>query len=569
MVRPVVNLIAGTLFYGGIMHVINIDHLTINHAGRVIFEDLTWAVGDKDRVGLVGPNGAGKSSLLKAIIGEVTPDSGSIVLLRGTSTGYLPQLVDLPPSQTLLQAASKLPPELAEVEARLNLCQAQLADPAVYSNDSKLTRVLEQQEKALAEYDALDGPRHASRVRELLAHLGFDENDYDLPTESLSGGQKKLVLLVRLAAAVPAVLLLDEPDNHLDLDAKRRLESFIQNYPGAVVIVSHDRYLLDEVVTHVAELEDGKLTSYAGNYTAYATERELRRLKQQQMYVAQQKRIQQIEAAIHEWEMKARADLNERHARQARSRRKMLDRMEERGDVIDKVVERRTMEAQFDGWRGSTKALELIELAMGFGDDLLFLDLNFLLRHGERVGLIGPNGAGKSVLFRLILGRMQPLEGRIKTGPSTRIGYYSQEHETLSDWLDRTPLDRVRDVRPMPEGEAVAFLLKFQFKYEQLRLPIRALSGGERSRLQLAVLMQERPNLLLLDEPTNNLDIPSTEALESALEDFDGAILTISHDRYFLDRTVDRVVELDDGALSSFPGGYSDYLLATGRVASL
>lgn len=551
------------------MHVINIDHLTINHAGRVIFEDLTWAVGDKDRVGLVGPNGAGKSSLLKAIIGEVTPDSGSIVLLRGTSTGYLPQLVDLPPSQTLLQAASKLPPELAEVEARLNLCQAQLADPAVYSNDSKLTRVLEQQEKALAEYDALDGPRHASRVRELLAHLGFDENDYDLPTESLSGGQKKLVLLVRLAAAVPAVLLLDEPDNHLDLDAKRRLESFIQNYPGAVVIVSHDRYLLDEVVTHVAELEDGKLTSYAGNYTAYATERELRRLKQQQMYVAQQKRIQQIEAAIHEWEMKARADLNERHARQARSRRKMLDRMEERGDVIDKVVERRTMEAQFDGWRGSTKALELIELAMGFGDDLLFLDLNFLLRHGERVGLIGPNGAGKSVLFRLILGRMQPLEGRIKTGPSTRIGYYSQEHETLSDWLDRTPLDRVRDVRPMPEGEAVAFLLKFQFKYEQLRLPIRALSGGERSRLQLAVLMQERPNLLLLDEPTNNLDIPSTEALESALEDFDGAILTISHDRYFLDRTVDRVVELDDGALSSFPGGYSDYLLATGRVASL
>lgn len=551
------------------MHVINIDHLTINHAGRVIFEDLTWAVGDKDRVGLVGPNGAGKSSLLKAIIGEVTPDSGSIVLLRGTNTGYLPQLVDLPPGQTLLQAASKLPPELAEVEARLNRYQAQLADPAVYSNDSKLTRVLEQQEKALAEYDALDGPRHASRVRELLAHLGFDENDYDLPTESLSGGQKKLVLLVRLAAAVPAVLLLDEPDNHLDLDAKRRLESFIQNYPGAVVIVSHDRYLLDEVVTHVAELEDGKLTSYAGNYTAYATERELRRLKQQQMYVAQQKRIQQIEAAIHEWEMKARADLNERHARQARSRRKMLDRMEERGDVIDKVVERRTMEAQFDGWRGSTKALELIELAMGFGDDLLFLDLNFLLRHGERVGLIGPNGAGKSVLFRLILGRMQPLEGRIKTGPSTRIGYYSQEHETLSDWLDRTPLDRVRDVRPMPEGEAVAFLLKFQFKYEQLRLPIRALSGGERSRLQLAVLMQERPNLLLLDEPTNNLDIPSTEALESALEDFDGAILTISHDRYFLDRTVDRVVELDDGALSSFPGGYSDYLLATGRVASL
>jgi len=202
---------------------------------------------------------------------------------------------------------------------------------------------------------------------------------------------------------------------------------------------------------------------------------------------------------------------------------------------------------------------------MGFGDDLLFLGLDLLVRHGERVGLIGPNGAGKSVLFRLILGQEQPLEGQIRIGPSTRIGYYSQEHETLSDWLDRTPIDRIRDVRPMPEGEAVAFLLKFQFQYEQLRMPVRALSGGERSRLQLAVLMQERPNLLLLDEPTNNLDIVSTEALESALEDFDGAILTISHDRYFLDRTVDRVVELKDGTLTSFPGGYTDYLESISR----
>jgi ATP-binding cassette subfamily F protein 3 len=196
---------------------------------------------------------------------------------------------------------------------------------------------------------------------------------------------------------------------------------------------------------------------------------------------------------------------------------------------------------------------------MGFGDDLLFVDVNFLIRHGERVGLVGPNGAGKSVLFRLILGQHQPLDGQIKVGPSTRIGYYSQEHETLGGWFQRTSLERVRDVRPMSEGEAVSFLLKFQFKYEQVRMPISAFSGGERSRLQLAVLMLEQPNLLLLDEPTNNLDIPSVEALESALDDFDGAILTISHDRYFLDRVVDRVLELD-GGLRSFEGGYTDYL---------
>ena len=542
------------------MHIINVNNITINHAGREIFAGLTWAIGDRDRVGLVGPNGAGKSSLLKAILGEVTPDSGVITRLRGVTLGYLAQQIELEPGQRLIDAAMALPPELAAVEAELTRIQARLSDPAVYEDERKLARVLDQQERALVQFDRLGGPQHESKVRELLAHLGFDEGDYDLPTETLSGGQKKLVMLARLAAELPSVLLLDEPDNHLDVEAKGRLEQFIHNFPGAVVIVSHDRYLLDEVVTQIAELENGTLTIYAGNYTAYTNERELRRLRQAQMYIAQQKRIQQIEEAIHEWEMKARSDLNERHARQAASRRKMLARMEENGEMIERVYERRPMEVQLEGWRGSTKALEFKNLCMGFEDDWLFVDLNFLLRHGERVGLVGPNGVGKSVLFRLVMGMYDPLDGEIKTGPSTRIGYYSQEHETLQGWLDRTPLERVRDVKPMSEGEAVAFLLKFQLKYEQLGLPIRGMSGGERSRLQLAVLMLEKPNLLLLDEPTNNLDIPSIEALESALDDFDGALLTISHDRYFLDRVVERVVELNDSGLREFVGGYTDYL---------
>ena len=548
------------------MHIININNITINHAGRQIFSELTWAIGDRDRVGMVGPNGAGKSSLLKAIMGEVQPDTGSISRLRGVTVDYLPQQVELTPGRTLLAEALTPPAELAAVEAELSRIEAQLGDPAVYDNEGKLTRVLRHQEKVLLDYERLGGPRHESRVKELLAHLGFNAGDYDLPTDTLSGGQKKLVMLARLAAEMPSVLLLDEPDNHLDLTAKHHLENFMKSYAGSVVIVSHDRYLLDAVALEIAELEDGKLNLYAGNYTAYATEREIRRMRQQQMYIVQQKRIQQIEDAIKEWELKARNDLNERHARQAASRRKMLARMEENGDMVDRVHERRQMELQLDGWRGSTKALEIINLGMGFGDDLLFVDLNLLVRHGERVGLIGPNGAGKSVLFRLILGQYEPLDGLIKVGPSTRIGYYSQEHETLSDWLERTPLDRVRDIKPMSEGEAVSFLLKFQLKYDQLRMPVGTMSGGERSRLQLAALMLEQPNLLLLDEPTNNLDIPSTEALETALEDFEGAILTISHDRYFLDRTIDRVVELDDGALRTFPGGYTEYLAATGRT---
>ncbi len=548
------------------MHIINIDHITVNHAGREIFRDLTWAIGDRDRIGLVGPNGAGKSSLLKAIAGEVRLDTGAVGIQRGIRVGYLPQDVHPPAGRTLIDEAMTPPPELAAVEADLSRIETTLSDPSVYNDERKLARALERQERVLLEYERLGGPRHAARVKELLSRLGFTFGDYNLPTETLSGGQKKLAALVRLAAQQPEVLLLDEPDNHLDLSAKRGLESFIRDYPGAVIIVSHDRYLLDEVVTHIAELDSGKLTAFPGNYTAYANELALRRLRQQQMYIAQQKRIAQVEAFIHEAEQKAKADLNERHARQAASRRKMLARMEEKGEVIERVVDKRKMDLQFDGWRGSTKALEAVKLAMGFDDDLLFLDVNLLVRHGERVGLIGPNGAGKSVLFKLILGELEPLSGTVKIGPNSRIGYYSQEHQTLSAWLGRSPLDLVRDIKPMPEGDAVAFLLKFLFKYEQLRMPIGGFSGGERSRLQLACLMLQNPNLLLLDEPTNNLDIPSVEVLESALEDFEGAILAISHDRYFLDRVVDRVEELDNGALRAYPGGYSDYLRMRDRV---
>lgn len=548
------------------MHIINIDHLAINHAGREIFCDLSWAISDRERTGLVGPNGAGKSSLMKALAGVYQPDGGTINALRGVRVGYLPQEVELKAGRTLWEESRTPPPELAAVEAELTRIGNSLGDSAVYGDEAKLTRVLARQEAALAEFEKLGGLRHEARVKELLMRLGFTKSDYSLATESLSGGQKKLARLVQLAIEQPDVLLLDEPDNHLDLEAKRHLEGFIRDYEGAVIIVSHDRYLLDEVATQIAELDNGQLTLYPGNYSQYATEVELRRLRQQQMYVAQQKKITQIEANIKEWLEKAKADLNERYARQAHSRQKMLDRMEANGEVIERVVDRKKMDLQIEGSRGSNRALELANLAMGFGDDLLFLDLNMQLWHGERVGLIGPNGAGKSVLFKLILGEMEPLDGQIKVGPSNKIGYYSQEHQTLTNFLHRSPLELVRDVKPMHEGEAVAFLLKFLFKYDQLRLPISGFSGGERSRLQLACLMLQKPNLLLLDEPTNNLDIYAVEVLESALEDFEGAILTISHDRYFLDRVVDRVVELNDGSLRGYPGGYTDYLKASGRI---
>lgn len=549
------------------MHVIQLHHITINFAGRVIFSDLNWAIGDRDRIGLVGPNGAGKSSLFKVITGDVQLDEGTIVIARGCSIGYLPQDIQLTSERTVLDEVLTLPPTLAEVEAWLTDIEHQLADPAVYNDAERLAQVLEQQENALEQYERLGGPSFENTARELLLRLGFTPDDFDLPTSALSGGQKKLIALIKLVIEAPDILLLDEPDNHLDLTGKRRLEKFLRSYPGAVVIISHDRYLLDDVAAQIAELENGTLTIYHGNYTAYTTERELRRLRQQQMYDAQQKEIARIEAAIARFELWASLVVNERHIKQARSRRKMLERMEANGEIIEKVTERRQMNLQLNGWRGSTKSLEITDLTMAFDDDdFLFLDLNLLLRHGERVGLIGPNGAGKSVLFRIILNELAPLAGEVVIGPSTRIGYYAQEHQTLASWLERTPLDLIRNTVAKSEDSAVTFLLKFLFTYDQTRQPIGTMSGGERSRLQLACLMLQQPNLLLLDEPTNNLDIPSMEVLEQALDDFEGALLVISHDRYFLDQTVDRVIELKDGELQTYLGGYTDYLVATGQL---
>jgi ATP-binding cassette subfamily F protein 3 len=434
-----------------------------------------------------------------------------------------------------------------------------------------LGRVLAAHARAQAAFEELDGYRYENRAREALRTLGLSQSDFYLPIPALSGGQKKLVGLAKLLAvgadasspdsAGRSLLLLDEPDNHLDLAGKTYLERFIASFPGTVIIVSHDRYLLDRTVTHIAEVEDHRLTLYPGIYSAYAIEKQLRLLRQQQRYEAQQKEIARIEAAIARFEHWASLVVEERHARQARSRRKMLERMER---VEKPVLERQRMGLELNGWRGSQKVLEILDLDKAFpgtlaeGDEQIVLaGLNLLLWHGQRVGLLGPNGAGKSVLFRCILGQEEPSGGVIKIGPSVKMGYYAQEHETLDP--DRTLLEEVRQVRPMYEQQAVRHLGRFLFPYEMVRNRVRDLSGGERSRLQLAKVMLSDANFLLLDEPTNNLDLPSCEVLENALDEFEGTVLVISHDRYFLDRVVERIVELEDGTLAEYPGDYTFY----------
>ena len=548
------------------MHILRVNSIAVNLAGREIYRDLSWVIGDRDRVALVGPNGAGKSTLFKVLLGEIEPDRGHVARQSGVRIGYLPQDIELPAGKTLIETAMIKPQELAEVEAELQLIEAQLADPEVYGDERRLAQTLEKHEAQLVLFERMNGNRHESRVRELLAMLRFSSDSYDLPTEALSGGQKKLVALVQLAVSAPDILLLDEPDNHLDVSGKNQLERFILNYRGSVVIVSHDRYLLDEVATEIVELENGKLTVYHGNYSYYVNERELRRLRQQQQYVTQQKEIARIEEMIERFERWAKQVLSRKHMLAARQRRRMLEKMEAGGEIIERVDDPTLMNFKVTGWRGSKKVLELIDVAMAFDEESLFCDANLLLRHGERVGVIGPNGAGKTVLLKLILGEREPSAGAIKVGPSIRIGYYSQEHQTLEGWLDKTPLDLIRNIQNSSENSAVNFLLRMAFSYEQVRQPIRTLSGGERSRLQLALVMLRQPNLLLLDEPTNNLDIPSVEVVEDALDDFVGTVLIVSHDRYFLDQTVDRLAVLEDGVMREYPGGYTDYLQAEGRL---
>ena len=542
------------------MQIVQLSNLTVDYVGQEIFRNLSWSIDDRDRVGLVGPNGAGKSTLMRVLSGDLTPDAGKITLHGDISIGRLPQHLEFPSSQTVWQVASTLPPKLVAVERQLSQIEAKLAEPAVYNDERKLTRTMEQQEAVLVEYERLGLAKFESRVLRVLAQLGFSEADHDLPVSAISGGQKKLLAVAQLALEMPDVLLLDEPDNHLSITAKRNLESFIHGYPGAVILISHDRYLLDEVVTHIAALENGQLSSYPGNYTRYTTQRELEQLRQQQAYVTQQKQIAKIEAAIARFELWASLVIDERHIRQARSRRKMLERMEERGEIVEKVRERRLMDLQIAGHRGSKKALEIKNLAVSFDDDFVLLDVNLIVRHGERVGLIGANGAGKSVLFKTILGEVEPLSGQVVVGNSTKIGYYAQEHQTLDAYLHRTPVELVQETAPMTEGNAVARLLQFAFDYDQARQPIGTMSGGERSRLQFMRLMLQQPNLLLLDEPTNHLDIASVEVLENALEDFEGAVLTISHDRYFLDHAIDQIAHLEDGTLTLHPGNYTDYV---------
>jgi ATP-binding cassette, subfamily F, member 3 len=523
------------------------------YGGRAVLRGLDLKVNAGARIGLVGTNGAGKSTVLRILAGTEEVDGGEVVRRRGLDVASLPQYVE-GDERTPMDIVRAARPEILELQRDLDACGEQLGSPEVASDLRRMQRVLERQERLLRRFTELGGPGFEGEARGYLGSLGLGDGDAGRPMRDLSGGQRKLAVLASCLARRPDVLLLDEPEAHLDAGRRELLEAIVRAFDGAVVIVSHDRYLLDETVGEIAELEEGRITMWPGNYSAYSVARELKLMRQRQLYVAQQKEIARLEEAIRRFKLWASLVPNERHIKQARNKQRQIDQMDK---VERPVLERRKMSLDLRGRvRGGKKVIDLRNVGIAFDDDTVLIDVDLTVERGERLGIVGPNGAGKSVLAKLLAGLLSPTEGERWAGPSIDIGYLAQNDEPPQG---ATPLGLVRDARPMYEGDAVKLLGRFLFRYEQVREPVTALSGGERTRLQLLLIMLREPNCLVLDEPTNHLDIDSLEILEAELERFDGTVVFVSHDRYFLDRIADGIVEVRDGEVHRHAGGYTDW----------
>ena len=525
---------------------------------RAILRGLDLDVEAGSRIGILGPNGGGKSTLLRIVAGFDQPDAGTVTMRRGLVLAHLPQIVD-GDERDALSTVRAARPELAALEAELHAAEAKLADPRLASDLDAMTRALAHQERLLARWSEAGGDRAEGEALGHLRALGVAFAG--VPTRELSGGQRKLVALAACLARRPDVLLLDEPEAHLDMARREQLGELLADFAGAVVMVSHDRHLLDQTVSEIAELDRGTVRMWPGAYSAYAVARRLELERQRQAYVTQQKEIARLEDAVRRFRHWAHIRVNERAAKQARVKQMQIDRMEK---VERPVLERRRMAlALRSGSRGGQRVLALEGVDASYGDDPVLLDVDLVVARGERVGVVGPNGGGKTTLLRILAEDLAPGAGPRWAGDGITVGYLSQAAGALPD--EATVLDALRAGRSLAEDAAVRLLMGFLFDYEQCRRPVATLSGGERTRLAFLCLMQDAPNCLVLDEPTNHLDVDSIEALEDALERYDGTVVAVSHDRYFLDRIADRIVLVADGEVRAFEGGWSanaDYVLA-------
>jgi ATP-binding cassette subfamily F protein 3 len=525
------------------------------HGGNQIFEDVSFVLQEGQRAALIGDNGTGKSTLFRLLTKELVPQGGAVTHQRGLSIGHLRQESALDPARTVREIVATAAGDPDALEFRLLEIEEQLAQPL---DDDTMASVVDEYNGVLERLDTVRNIDHEAALQDVLGGLRFPEHRWDQHIGELSGGERKLVDVARFLLDQPDVLLLDEPDNHFDVEAKAWLETWLSTrYTGAVCLISHDRYMTDRIANQIFELEDGRIRQYPGNYSAYLEMRQARLERDAELRELQEREFKKLKASAEQLTQWARQ--NPKFASRAENQRRKMAEERARLDATPApVLNRRSIEVAFDTERGSTDVLVADRLSKRFGEREVFRPFDLLLRHGDRAGLMGPNGAGKTTLVRMVLGEELPSGGTLRLGPSVTVGYYAQQHETLD--LNATPIDTVRKVKPLTEQQALSFLVGMLFDRNDTMNPIGNLSGGERARLQIALLMLSGANLLVLDEPTNNLDMRSVEELEAALLEFPGTILTISHDRYFLDKICTRIIEVNNGVVKDFPGGYSYYL---------
>ena len=524
---------------------------------NVILEDIDLTLQKGQRMGLVGVNGSGKSTLLKVICGEEAPDAGSISIMKGWKVGYLTQQADILTDSTCYQEMERAMEPVMRMEERLRELEQRMA--SVHDDAEEFERVSRQYDATLQRFEHAGGYEWRSRIRGVLSGLGFTQAQQEQPASLLSGGERTRLCLARMLLVAPDLLLLDEPTNHLDLDATAWLEEALKKYDGTVIVISHDRYFLDEVCDCMAELSGHHLKQYAGNYTEFARKRAADRERQEKEYELQQAEIARQKAIIARYRMYNR----EKSLRAAASREKALERME----LVDRPTQEQTVHFRFTARRRTgDDVLITEELSKSFDGRRLFEHVNMHIRAGERVALIGPNGVGKSTLLKVVMKQLAPDSGYVRYGANLDLGYYDQHQENLH--LDKQVIDEIWDDYPYMEPDQVrGALALFLLTGDEVFQPVRTLSGGERGRLALTKLMLRRDNFLIFDEPTNHLDMDSREVLEQALKDFTGTLLFVSHDRYFINRLATRVLELGTEGIKEYQGNYEDYIEKKRKLA--
>ncbi|MBQ7077631.1 MAG: ABC-F family ATP-binding cassette domain-containing protein [Lachnospiraceae bacterium] len=529
--------------------ILSISHIAKSYGVDSILEDVTFNVEEDEKVAIVGVNGAGKSTVLKIIVNEIKEDSGEISFKKNIKVGYLSQISECDSNATIIEEVTHAKDELIGLEAELKSMESKMS--SVKEDD--LSDFMDKYHRLNEEFENKGGYTYKGEIVSVIRGLGFADDEFDKKISTLSGGQKTRVTLAKILLMNPDLLLLDEPTNHLDIKAIEWLENYLKSYKGAVVIVSHDRYFLDKIVTKVVEIEFKKSSVYTGTFTEYTKKKEQKRIDYLKHYFEQQKYIKREEEIIRNY----RSHATESEIIKAKSREKRLEHLERLEKPMEVSADMRFSISP--AIESGKDVLSIRSLSMGFNDNVLFNDVNIDIKKGERVAIIGGNGTGKTTLLKVLNEVYKPLSGDFKLGTNVEIGYYDQEQQNFNE--DNTIFDEIGDAYPNLTNTKIRNILgAFLFTNDDVFKKISSLSGGERGRVALAKLMLSNANLLILDEPTNHLDINSKEILETSLNNYTGTILFVSHDRFFINRVATRVLELENKRFTNYLGNYDYYV---------